>query len=465
MPRVTLDGSYEAWHRAARTLLECDQPPAAVEWVDAHENQPSLDGLTSEPVPDSPAPRAISVPRAFVAQAKLAACHRDPHRWALLYAVVWRLTHGERGLLADATDRDVRRLTEMVAEVRRDEHKMHAFVRFREVQEPDGQPRYIAWHRPDHLIVRLAAPFFVDRFKAMRWSILTPDESAHWDGRALTFGPGMPVSEAPSEDRLEDLWRTYYGAMFNPARVNPRAMKRELPVRHWATLPEATLIPSLLAAAPARVGKMIANPSPAMSARPFIPQDAPLESLRAAAPDCRGCALYGPATQVVFGTGPDTACVMLVGEQPGDEEDKVGAPFVGPAGQVLDRALAEAGVDRTAVYVTNAVKHFTFRREGKRRIHERPRTSDMRACRPWLEAEIDRVKPAVIVCLGSTAAQSLLGPQVRIQRDRGRAFPSAWAPTVLVSYHPSAVLRADDPAHSDEIYGWLVEDLRLAASS
>jgi DNA polymerase len=252
--------------------------------------------------------------------------------------------------------------------------------------------------------------------------------------------------------------------MFNPARVNPRAMKRELPVRHWATLPEATLIPSLLADAPVRVGQMIANPSQARSARPFIPEAAPLDALRTAASACRGCALYGPATQVVFGTGPDTARVMLVGEQPGDEEDKAGAPFVGPAGQVLSRALDEAGVDRTTVYVTNAVKHFTFRREGKRRIHERPRTSDVRACRPWLEAEIDRVKPAVIVCLGSTAAQSLLGPNIRIQRDRGRTFPSPWARCVLVSYHPSAVLRADDPAHSGEIYGWLVEDLRAAVA-
>jgi uracil-DNA glycosylase family protein len=154
---------------------------------------------------------------------------------------------------------------------------------------------------------------------------------------------------------------------------------------------------------------------------------------------------------------------MLVGEQPGDEEDKTGAPFVGPAGAVLDRALQAAGVERTTVYVTNAVKHFTFRREGKRRIHQRPSASDMRACRPWLEAEIARIKPGVIVCLGSTAAQSLLGPQIRIQRDRGRVFPSKWAPTVLVSYHPSAVLRADDPSHSDQVYGWLVEDLREAS--
>ena len=210
---------------------------------------------------------------------------------------------------------------------------------------------------------------------------------------------------------------------------------------------------------------MIANPSQATSARPFIPEGAPLDALRTAASGCRGCALYRPATQVVFGAGPDTARVMLVGEQPGDEEDtsRRAVRRAGRAGPGIARSPT-AGVDRTTVYVTNAVKHFTFRREGKRRIHERPRTSDMRACRPWLEAEIDRVKPAVIVCLGSTAAQSLLGPAVRIQRDRGRTFPSPWARGVLVSYHPSAVLRADDPAHVEEITGWLVEDLRAAVA-
>jgi DNA polymerase len=462
MARVVLDGRYETWHRAARELLQREQHPSAVEWVDARDSQPGLDGLRNESSARADGTTRISVPRAFIARATLAACHRDPNRWPLLYAIVWRLTHGERQLLADETDADVSRLDALVRQVRRDEHRMHAFVRFREIQEPEGSSRFIAWHRPDHFIVPLAAPFFVERFRTMRWSILTPDESAHWDGTQLTLGPGAPVSDAPADDRLEELWRTYYAAMFNPARVNPRAMARELPVRHWPTLPEATLIPSLVANASARVGQMIEHPSQATSARPHVPAGASVPELRREAASCRGCRLYEPATQVVFGEGSDTARVMLVGEQPGDEEDKTGAPFVGPAGAVLDRALAEAGIQRASVYVTNAVKHFSFRREGKRRIHERPRASDVRACRPWLEAEIGQVSPAVIVCLGSTAAQSLLGPQIRITRDRGRLFRSRWAPHVLVSYHPSAVLRAEEGTHSDDIYRWLVEDLRQA---
>ena len=463
MGRVIIDGRYETWHRAARELLRLEQPPSAVEWIDSRNPQPDLAGLVSEPaVPPRHAGRVLAVPRAFVQRAVLAACHRDPSRWALLYAIVWRLTHGERRLLADPGDADLIRLDAMVRQVRRDEHRMHAFVRFREVREPDGRTRFVAWHRPDHFIVRLAAPFFVERFRTMRWSILTPDESAHWNGTELTFGAGAPSAEAPTHDGLEELWRTYYAAMFNPARVNPRAMTRELPVRHWPTLPETALIPSLLAGASSRVGQMIDEPGTATSARPYVRAGASLQELQRDAAGCRGCPLHGPATQVVFGEGPADARLMLVGEQPGDEEDKTGAPFVGPAGAVLDRALAAAGVDRGSVYVTNAVKHFSFRREGKRRIHQRPNPSEMRACRPWLEEEISRVKPDVIVCLGSTAAQSLLGTQVRIQRDRGRVFPSKWAPKVLVSYHPSAVLRADEATRSGEIYGWLVEDLRQA---
>jgi DNA polymerase len=406
---------------------------------------------------------ARAVPRQFLDRAHSASYHRDPARWALLYRLAFRITHGERQLLQDDLDPDVIALNTMTKQVGRDIHKMHAFVRFREIQDAEG-PRYIAWHRPDHYIVRPASSFFVERFRVMRWSILTPDESAHWDGHTVRFGPGVPQREAPQEDQLEELWRTYYAAMFNPARINPQAMTRELPVRHWATLPEAQLIKPLLFDARSRVDRMIAQPSAEASARPFVPEDASLDELRTAAGECRGCPLYEVADRVVFGEGADTAKVMLVGEQPGDEEDKRGRPFVGPAGEVLNRALAAAGVDRAHVYLTNAVKHFSFHREGKRRIHDKPRAKDVRACRPWLESEIDRLKPDVIVCLGSTAAQALLGPSIRIQRDRGQEFRAAWAPRMVVTYHPSAVLRADEAKHADEIFSWLIEDLRRAAT-
>jgi len=454
-------GGYDDWRREARALLARDVPPAAVTWVDPRVSQPALADLSIAAAATNVAADSRTVPRQFLDRARSASYHRDPRRWAILYRLAYRLTHGERDVLANDLDADVIAIQTMSKQVARDIHKMHAFVRFREVQDEDG-PHYIAWHRPDHFIVRPAASFFRERFRVMRWSILTPDESAHWDGTALTFGPGVPQSEAPQADRLEDLWRTYYRSMFNPARVNPKAMTREMPARHWATLPEAQLIKPLLLDAPGRVAGMIATPSPDLSARLFVPKDANLAELHDAAKQCRGCPLFAPANQVVFGEGSSTATVMLVGEQPSDEEDKQGRPFVGPAGEVLDRALQDAGVERAQVYLTNAVKHFSFHREGKRRIHDKPRAKDVRACRPWLEAEIDRVKPDVIVCLGSTAAQALLGPSIRIQRDRGQEYRAAWAPRVLVTYHPSAVLRADDPQHSDEIYEWLVADLRSA---
>ena len=442
-------------------MLQSHHPPDAVQFIADGESQSQLGGFEFEAPPAGALDSTAAIPRAFIDLARSAAHHRDSDRWSLLYRVAYRLTHGERAILEDELDRDVNRLRTMRKQVARDIHKMHAFVRFREVSDEQGQ-RYVAWHRPDHYITRLAAPFFVERFRVMRWSILTPDDSAHWDGEALKFDRGCPQSDAPSEDRLENLWRTYYASMFNPARVNERAMVRELPRRHWATLPEAQLIPSLLAGAAERVSGMIAEPAVKASARAFIPSDASLPELTSAAAACRGCALFEHASQVVFGEGPATAAIMLIGEQPGDEEDLQGAPFVGPAGQVLDKVIAEAGLTRSDLYVTNAVKHFTFRREGKRRIHEKPRIGDVRACRPWLETEIDRINPRVIVCMGATAAQSLLGPAVRIQRDRGRVANSSWAPHTIVTYHPSAMLRASDPTHAEEIRRWLLEDLQLA---
>ena len=461
-----VQGTYESWHTLARDLLARRVPPERVHWRDTRDPQPSLlphaGDDTAEGAPSLEMQRGFAVPRTFITRATVAAHHRDPARWSVLYRLLWRITSGQRDLLADPLDDDVRALERMVTEVQRDEHRIHAFVRFRKLTDAGGE-HYVAYHRPDHFTLRLAAPFFVQRFRIMRWSILTPDESAHWDGNELSFSAGVSIAAAPHEDEIEDVWRTYYGAIFNPARVNPRAMQRDLPARHWATLPEARVIPGLIAEAPERLQRMLTQPAAATSARAYVAEGATLDELREAAGACRGCPLFASATKVVFGEGPASARVMLVGEQPGDEEDTIGRPFVGPAGRVLTDAIARAGLVREDLYVTNAVKHFTYRREGKRRIHERPRATDVRACRPWLAAEIEQVKPTVIVCLGSTAAQTLVGSHVRIQRDRGKTMTSAWAEFVVPTYHPSAVLRAAEPRHSGEIFDWLVEDLRYAA--
>jgi DNA polymerase len=182
-----------------------------------------------------------------------------------------------------------------------------------------------------------------------------------------------------------------------------------------------------------------------------------------AAADCQGCELYGPATQTVFSAGSALARVVLVGEQPGDMEDRQGVPFVGPAGQLLDRALADAGIDRAQAYVTNAVKHFRFRETGRRRLHQTPDLTHMTACRPWLDAELALVEPDVLVCLGATAAKALFGPDFRVTRQRGQLFARAGSTGwMLATYHPSAVLRADDRAAA---FSALVADLRVAAAA
>jgi uracil-DNA glycosylase len=193
-----------------------------------------------------------------------------------------------------------------------------------------------------------------------------------------------------------------------------------------------------------------------------VPQIRSLRGLAEAAQDCEACPLYANATQAVFGEGPGTAGVVLIGEQPGDAEDKAGRPFVGPAGAVLDRALEEAGVERSQVYVTNAVKHFSWEPRGKRRIHKKPRMSEIKACKPWLEAELKRVKPAIIVCLGTSAVQSLLGPKVTIGKAKRQVFETAFGP-VMVTRHPSSVLRLIEKEERRLAFDDLVGDLKAAA--
>jgi uracil-DNA glycosylase len=199
------------------------------------------------------------------------------------------------------------------------------------------------------------------------------------------------------------------------------------------------------------------------TAAPFVPDTTRLRALGHAAQQCRGCDLYKHATQAVFGAGPRSARLMFVGEQPGDQEDLQGAPFVGPAGALLDKALAAVGIPRKQVYVTNAVKHFKWEPRGKRRIHKKPRVSEIKACRPWLDAELRAVRPAVIVCLGATAAQAIFGAQFRLMQQRGKILPTSLGPQVLATLHPSSVLRARDDESRRLAYETLVADLAIVA--
>lgn len=196
------------------------------------------------------------------------------------------------------------------------------------------------------------------------------------------------------------------------------------------------------------------------SAEDFLPEKLSLTSLKKAAASCKGCDLWKLGTQTVFGEGKRTADVMLIGEQPGNEEDLTGKPFVGPAGRLLDKALKEAGIDRSRAYVTNLVKHFKWEERGKRRIHKKPNTTEMSACRPWLDAELLVVKPKIIVCLGASSAQALLGKQFKVTLERGRIMKSDLAPVVMATVHPSSILRAPDKETRDAEFRRFIDDLK-----
>ncbi len=459
--QIVIEPTFEAWRDHARTLLLAGVRPEDVSLAGTEAATLALFASGEPPSAQVPQP-TIFVPKSFVERARILACHQDPQRWNLLYRVLWRL-QSDRNLLQLEVDDDVALFRKLENQVRRDLHKMHAFVRFRKVEAQDAQDHYIAWYRPDHSILKLAAPFFSERFAVMQWSILTPGGSMAWDpGTAtMTYGPGVPRTAAPEADELESLWKTYYSSIFNPARLNTRAMKSEMPVRYWKNLPEIDILPQLLTQAEGRVTTMIERQSKA-TATPYVPADHSLPVLSAAIPKCKGCDLYEHATQAVFGAGPTQARIVLVGEQPGEEEDRRGQPFVGPAGRVLNEVLDELSIDRSLLYVTNAVKHFKFTLRGKRRIHDSPRLSEIVACRPWLLAELDALQPRVVVCLGATASKSLLGNKFALMKERGKVIASEYAPQVIATLHPSAILRATDPARGAEMRVMLRADLQLA---
>ena len=276
MRTVVIQPFFEAWRERARELLALGVPPDEVLWSDDAQ-EPGLFATTDG---DSPHGAVPKVPPAFLDMARSVAAHSVAQRWSVLYRVLWRLTRGgERHLLAMATDRDIRQLEQWRKAVSREIHKMHAFVRFRLVgrDEATGREQFVAWFEPGHRIVRLASPFFEKRFAGMDWSILTPHECAHWDGTTLHFTPGVPRSAAPDEDALDDLWRTYYRSIFNPARLKVRAMQSEMPKKYWKNLPEASLIADLIAGSGGRVKKMLRTET--RPAKP-APKNAYLDSLR-----------------------------------------------------------------------------------------------------------------------------------------------------------------------------------------
>lgn len=257
MTPLRFDGTWDGWREQARVALAAGIAPDSADWIDAEDDQAGLPWGSDGPAANGPP--VLRVPRAFLEWGPRVACFRDPGRWGLLYRVLWRLTHGEPRLLDVVVDPDVFRLLRMERAVRRDVHKMRAFVRFRRMGA-DESLCYVAWYEPDHPIVEHNADFFVRRFPSMCWAILTPDRCAWWNTRWLRFGPGVPRNMAPRHDHLEALWGTYYASTFNPARLRTAAMAAEMPRKFWRNLPEAQLIPELVRDAPGRVRRMVSEP-------------------------------------------------------------------------------------------------------------------------------------------------------------------------------------------------------------
>jgi len=477
MHSVTLANAYDfdGWRNAARSLIAADVSPENVSWSVGGHSASLFDEDST--IGQMRSHTELRVSAEFLDLAATVALHRDPSRFALLYRLLWRL-RAEPRLLAVTVDPDVARAHAWAKAVDRDIHKMRAFVRFREV--PAVEPRtFVAWFEPEHHILEANAPFFVRRFANFSWAILTPERSAHWDMRQLTFGPGARRADAPRDDAAEALWRAYYASIFNPARLNVATLQAHMPKKYWRNLPESGLIPPLIAAAQERTFDMITrSATTALHKRragvaPTATKRAPettLDAVREAAAHCRDCPLWKNATQTVFGEGSERAKIIFVGEQPGDQEDLQGLPFVGPAGKLLNRALEDAGVDRKKTYVTNAVKHFKFEPRGKRRLHKKPSDLEIAACHQWIERELEIVQPDLIVILGATAARSIFGRTTPIEKNRGRIFKAGdgdglkkdgpLPADVLVTVHPSFLLRIP-PEDKDAAYRRFVADLKL----
>jgi DNA polymerase len=461
---------FAGFRNAARALIRDGVPPENVSWQIAHQTG-SLFGENSEE--RAAASSTFKVPAGYLKLAESVVLHSDPSRFALLYRLLWRL-RSEPRLLEVTMDEDVARARVMDKSVHRDIHKMHAFVRFRRVAgvEPES---FIAWFEPQHHIVEAATPFFARRFANTPWVIITPQRRAIWDLHELTFGPGGQRSEVPRDDAAESLWRDYYASIFNPARLKVHSMRAHMPKKYWHNLPESPLIPQLIAQSRRRTQDMMEHSvtepgrrhqrrSESAASIPTLEQS-PL-GLRERAQCCRACPLWERATQTVFGEGPESARIVVIGEQPGDQEDIAGRPFVGAAGQLLDRAFKDAGLSREAMYVTNAVKHFKYEARGKRRLHKNPGEMEIAACHQWLEQELSMVQPDLILALGGTAARAVFGKATPVLQNRGRIFSAGGQaderrPDILLTVHPSAMLRIPD-SQRRAAYDEFVNDLRLA---
>jgi uracil-DNA glycosylase len=433
MRRIALanETDWEGWRKATRSLILAGVAPEQVRWsVRSHDEE-------GDPLQDQAG--SFGVSRALVSLASLAIQAREPDRFDLLYRLVWRANAGER-VLQTTTDPELRRAQGLAFAVRAEAHRMRTLVRYLPVQE-GKRTRYLGWYEPAHYVLEANAQLIARRFPDLPFSVLTPDGGAHWDGTELRFSTGVARKSVPNDEGLRSWWRSHHVDLLSESRIGTAIPEAE--DLHEAPRPpdRPTLGPVVLP----------------------VHADPPLQEAMQEAADCQRCHLYKNATQTVFGEGPAHAHVAFVGEQPGDQEDVIGRPFVGPAGQIMDRAMEEAGIDRRTVYITNAVKHFKFEPRGKRRIHKTPETPEIQACSFWLDVERVRLRPKLLVAMGGSAARAVFGRQVTITRERGKPMELADGQMAFVTVHPSFLLRVPDEESKAREYRAFVADLRKIA--
>ena len=415
---LTSETDWAGWRTATRALVLAEVESVDVQWI-----------VGGGPAPSPEATGGFSVPRALVALASVAIQAREPERFSLLYNLV-RRAHGGEAVLDLLDDPDLNLARQLALSVRADAHRMRTHLRFM----PAGD-ELLGWYAPKHHVLEANAQLILRRFPARPLTIVTPDASAHWDGTVLRFGAGL--SRADDDETLRAWWEAHAESILADARSGSAVPEAE-------DLDEAPRPPDRPALGP------VVFPTPS---------DPALTNAQREARGCERCDLCDAATQTVFGEGPANAAAMFVGEQPGDQEDIVGRPFVGPAGQLLDHALEEAGIDRRAIYITNAVKHFKFTPRGKRRIHVSPSVEEIAACGIWLETERARIRPKVLVLMGGSAARGVLGRPVAVTRERGQAMVLPNGQLVFVTVHPSYLLRVPEGAARAREYAAFVRDL------
>ena len=482
MKRISIEPSFAIWRRAARVLLRQGVEPSQIEWLESKgearapglpATEPALATAGTAETGAAPAPvfATPAIPRELLSWLKTAACFRAPDRWALLYRVLWRWTRGERNVL-DLDDPDGALLDRRIRTIERETEDLLTLTLFRRRDPSMEPPEFVGWYEPHHDLLERAAERFAKRTGNSTWMLATPHGAVFWNGMLLrTDRPLMAeceqaaplletnamTGEAITSTPTEALWLAYYCNAFN-AQPSP------VPLRYWRRPPAGPPLPAHLARERSRLGAQSAAVTvPPMPPIEYSAVTPPLREPTGPLATCRRCALWRNAKQAVAGAGPAPAAIMVIGEQPGEYENQHGEPFTGPAGQLLDTVLARAGLEREALYLTYAVKHYKWETLDEQRVHRTPVWREVEACQYWLEKELAQVAPRVVVTLGATALQTLTGPHVNLSEYLGQTIAHNGR-LIVPTWHPSYALGMTDATLRDDVVATIAAAFSRAAA-